>query len=83
MADTKGRLLFLERYMMEHTDDDHVITTDELIRIYEENGFKANRNTVKSDVDTLNAAGVEILSERVGNSKAYRAGGLRLPDRSV
>lgn len=74
MADTKGRLLFLERYMMEHTDDDHVITTDELIRIYEENGFKANRNTVKSDVDTLNAAGVEILSERVGNSKAYHVG---------
>ena len=35
MADTKGRILFLERYMLEHTDDEHSITTDNLIRIYE------------------------------------------------
>ena len=39
MADTKGRILFLERYMLEHTDDEHSITTDDLIRIYEENGY--------------------------------------------
>ena len=38
MADTKGRILFLERYMLEHTDDEHSIRTDDLIRIYEENG---------------------------------------------
>ena len=70
----KGRVLFLERYMMEHTDDDHVVTTDELIHIYEENGYKANRNTIRDDVATLNAAGIEILSERVGNGKAYHIG---------
>ena len=67
MTGTKGRVLFLERYMLEHTDDEHSITTDELIRIYEECGYKANRNTIRDDVTVLNAAGVEILSERVGN----------------
>ena len=49
MADTKGRILFLERYMLELTDDEHSITTDDLIRIYEENGYKANRNTIRDD----------------------------------
>ena len=74
MADTKGRILFLERYMLEHTDDEHSITTDELISIYEENGYKANRNTIRDDVAVLNAAGIEILSERVGNGKVYHIG---------
>ena len=60
--------------MLEHTDDEHSITTDDLIRIYEENGYKANRNTIRDDVAMLNAAGVEILSERVGNGKAYHIG---------
>lgn len=74
MAETKGRLLFLEQYMLEHTDDDHLLTTDDLIRIYEENGFKANRNTIRDDVAVLNAAGVDIIGERVGNGKAYHIG---------
>ena len=74
MADTKGRILFLERYMLELTDDEHSITTDDLIRIYEENGYKANRNTIRDDVTVLNAAGIEILSERVGNGKIYHIG---------
>ena len=31
---SKGRVLFLRRYLEEHTDDDHFITTEELIRLY-------------------------------------------------
>lgn len=50
MSDTKGRLLFLEHYLMEHTDEHHLLTTEELIRIYEEHGFKANRNTIRDDI---------------------------------
>ena len=30
----KGRLLFLERYLLDHTDDNHSVTTNELIRVY-------------------------------------------------
>ena len=70
----KGRLLFLERYLLDHTDDDHPITTAELIRLYEENGFNANRNTVKSDIEVLNASGLEVLNTRVGNAKGYHVG---------
>lgn len=76
MADngTKGRILFLERFMLEHTDDEHSVTTDELIRIYEENGYKANRNTIRDDVAALNAAGVEVLGERIGKGNSYHIG---------
>lgn len=70
----KGRLLFLERYLLDHTDDDHPVTTAELIRVYEENGFNANRDTIRDDVEVLNAAGVEVLSGRVGRGKGYHIG---------
>ncbi len=70
----KGRVLFLEQYMLEHTDDEHLVSTEELIRTYEQNGYSANRNTIRDDVAVLNAAGIEILSERVGNGKAYHSG---------
>ena len=70
----KGRLLFLERYLLDHTDDDHPVTTNELIRVYEENGFNANRDTIRDDIDILNASGVEVLSCRVGRGKGYHIG---------
>ena len=70
----KGRILFLARFLMDHTDDEHAIKTDDLIRIYEENGFKANRNTIRDDVAVLNENGIEVLSDRIGNGKAYHIG---------
>ncbi len=75
---TKGRILFLEKYLLDHTDDDHAVSTDDLIHTYEENGYKANRHTIKDDVDTLNASGTEIISEREGGSKTYYHVGARL-----
>ncbi len=75
---TKGRILFLERLFLEHTDDDNVFSTEDLIRIYEESGYKANRHTIKADVDALNASGTEIISEREGGGKTYYHVGTRL-----
>ena len=50
---TKSRLLFLLKYLYENTDDNHAISTNDLIGVLESNGFKANRKTVKDDVEML------------------------------
>ncbi len=75
---TKGRILFLEKYMLNHTDDDHALSTEDLIRICEENGFKANRHTIKDDMDALIDAELDILSDRIGGGKIYYHVGSRL-----
>ena len=75
---TKGRILFLEKYLLNHTDDDYAVSTEDLIRICEENGYKANRHTIKDDIDTLNTSGTEIISEREGGGKTYYHVGTRL-----
>ena len=50
----KSRILFLLRYLQENTDDEHVISTNELISLFAQNGFKANRDTIRDDVFMLN-----------------------------
>ena len=51
---TKFRILFLLQYLQANTDDDHVIGTNDLIALLEQNGFKANRDTIRDDIAVLN-----------------------------
>lgn len=62
-SNTKGRLLFLERYLNDHTDEEHPVTADNLMSVYEENGYKANRNTIRDDVEVLQTVGIDVISE--------------------
>ena len=71
---TKGRILFLQKLLLDHTDDNHSFTMEELIRICEENGYKVTRHTISNDIFTLNEQGIEIISERRGNSTVYHIG---------
>lgn len=70
----KGRLLLLEHYLTEHTDEQHMLTTDELIEIYESNGYKANRNTIRDDIAVLIESDVDVVVGRKGKNKAYFIG---------
>ena len=71
---SKSRILFLLKYLHEKTDDEHEITTEELIGVLAENGFKANRKTVKADIDILIASGYDILTSKVGKFNAFHLG---------
>lgn len=75
---TKGRLLFLQKYMLEHTDDNHVVTTEDLLKIYQENGYKCQRTTIPDDFAALINAGMDIIIEQVSRNEtsmnAYHIG---------
>ena len=73
-ANTKARLLFLEHFLLENTDEAHPVTSDDLIRIYEENGYKANRNTVRDDIEVLRSVNLDVVDRRDGNTKVYFIG---------
>lgn len=70
----KGRLLFLEHYLQTYTDDQHSVSTDELIEIYASNGFKANRNTIRDDIAILSSSGVDVIQSYKGKQRAYHIG---------
>ena len=74
-SNTKTRILFLEHYLMENTDEQHPVTADDLMTIYENNGYKANRNTIRDDIAALQEQGVDVIIDQKGKYKTFYIGG--------
>ena len=70
----KSRILFLYNYLYNHTDDEHTLTTQDLLRILDENGFQANRATLKKDINLLIDCGYDIIAEKEGKFNTYHYG---------
>ena len=71
---SKGRLLFLEHYLLDNTDENHPVTAEKLIQEYEDNGYKANRSTIRDDISVLQAFGIDVISEMAGKTKVFYIG---------
>lgn len=53
--DAKLRPLYLAKILYEQTDEEHVLTTAQLIQILEERyGIKAHRQTIKAEIELVN-----------------------------
>lgn len=83
MADnnSKVRVPYLLKYLFQNTDEEHQVTTQELIDILAAEGFKANCKTVKDDIDMLTVAGYDIITEKAAsNSFFYGFRDFELPE---
>lgn len=59
--DSKLRPLYLAKILYEQTDEEHYLTTVQLINILEEKyGISAHRQTIKSEIELLRKFGIEI-----------------------
>lgn len=59
--DAKLRPLYLAKILYEMTDEDHYLTTAQLIQILDEKyGIKAHRQTIKAEIELLKQFGLEI-----------------------
>lgn len=59
--DSKLRPLYLAKILYEQTDEEHYLTTVQLINILEEKyGISTHRQTIKSEIDLLRKFGLEI-----------------------
>ena len=57
----KQKLLQIAKYLMEHTDDQHAVSTPQLISYLNSIGIKAERKSIYNDIDTLNDFGMDII----------------------
>lgn len=64
----KLKLLYILQFLMEHTDEDHSVTTQEIIAHLAANGITAERKSIYSDIDQLIDFGMDIIKikERPG-----------------
>ena len=60
----KMKLLYLMKILLEQTDDDHTLTTSDLIRMLSERGVTAERKSIYSDLELLRAYGLNIETQK-------------------
>lgn len=68
----KAKLLLIERFFTENTDENHGVTVSEILDMLAANGITADRKTIYDDIETLNYYGIEIISERDGRRTVYK-----------
>lgn len=60
----KQRLLHLYKYLMENTDEEHQVTTNELVTFLKKEDANASRKTVRDDIEVLIEEGVDVIVTR-------------------
>ena len=65
----KQKLLFIAKYLMENTDENHAVSTPQLIEYLNSQCIKAERKSIYNDIDTLNDFGMDII-----RSEEHRGG---------
>lgn len=71
--DKKGRLLALRDYLYKYTDEQHPVSTQDLIDEMTRQGYPGNRKTIKDDMDVLNKFGMDIITNVSRGNSFYMA----------
>ena len=72
--ETKPRILYLKKILEERTDEEHPLSTTQLINILnEEYGISAHRTTVTKDIAALQEFGMDIVTIHSTQSKYFVA----------
>lgn len=71
--DKKGRLLALREYLYKYTDEQHQVSTQDLIDEMTRQGYPGNRKTIKDDIDVLNKFGMDIITNVSRGNSFYVA----------
>ena len=69
----KQRPFRILKYLYENTDENHPVSTPELVRIFTAEDAHANRKTVKDDIDVLVGEGFDIITVRSRNHSFFLA----------
>ena len=76
----KSRMLFILRYLMQNTNEDHMVSLSDLTDICDDNGFgRPNRRTIISDIRELTESEYPIEVEEIGQTNYYYYSGHLTP----
>lgn len=70
--ETKSRILYLNRILKERTDEEHPLTTNQIIDVLKnEYGISTHRTTLSKDIAALQEFGVDIVEVRSTQNKYF------------
>lgn len=68
----KLKLLYLQKILLERTDEKHGMTMPEIVKALEGYGICAERKSLYGDIETLMNYGMDIIGEQDGKRYSYR-----------
>lgn len=71
-SNQKMKLLYLMKIMLEKTDEEHGLTTAEIIESLAAYGVGAERKSIYDDMEALRLYGLDIIRTREGRNSDYR-----------
>lgn len=61
--ETKSRILYLMRILEQYTDEEHPLTTNQLIdKLQDDYGISAYRTTIAKDIAALKEFGIDVVT---------------------
>lgn len=77
----KQRPFRMLKYLFENTDEDHPVSTPELVKIFSAEDAHASRKTVKDDIDVLVGEGFDIVTVKSTQHSFFLASrGFEIPE---
>lgn len=70
----KMKLHYLENLLKDYTDENHPLTSSEIIEMLEKDGVKTERKTLYKDIALLREFGLDIIQEKKGRNVYYFVG---------
>lgn len=70
-TDTKARILYIYKLLLQETDSEHDITIQQIIDKLEVQGISAYRKTVIADIEQLQNFGADIVGVRSSQNRYY------------
>lgn len=70
-ANQKLKLLYLMRYLLESTDEEHPVSTNQIIRYLDQFGITAERKSIYDDIAALQTFGLDIERADHGRNSGY------------
>ena len=67
----KQKLLYLQKIMIEKTDENHGLTVNEIIEALAAYGIKSERKSLYDDLNILEVYGIDICKTRTSTVKYY------------
>ena len=67
----KLKIIYIMEYLLKNSDEDHAVTTSQIIAYLKSHDITAERKTIYSDIDALRDFGLDIIQVSEGNNHGY------------
>ena len=67
----KFKLIYIVKYLLENTDENHKVTMADILNYLESQDVTAERKGIYDDIETIRELGIEVIGEKIGRNFYY------------